>query len=137
MTTQEQVLGKISAIKQYRLLEEHKSQIRDIERNIYFHFSYLIWDYLGIGLDGAIQWPENELEAAYLIVAQKAGKTTQDLRIVSRFRCLLGDSTLHAFNFTDAVFKLTTIQGDKFDPVRILRDCYKNGKKAERMFEGV
>ena len=84
---------------------------------------WLAGDYFGLDPSQVRELSDQELEALFMIVAERASRTSTILKI-SGLRTLVFMATGRApltVRLTDNVHKLKKILGSDFDPVKILR----------------
>jgi len=121
-TAKEEVLRKISQLKQKNLTAERMSNIESLMISIKVSFISLADHYFGLDCGQMRELPDQELEALFLIVTERAGRTSIILKISGlRIIASILEECPRTVRFTDSVHKLKKILGNDFDPVKILR----------------
>ena len=123
---QEQLLGKISEMRQSNLTGKQKQDIRrftDIART---SFRSLTWRYFGIGEAQIQEFSDQEVEALFMLVFERAQKASVYMKILGYgipifgWTVILCDSETIAL--TNSTRKLKYILRNSFNPVKLMRN---------------
>lgn len=122
---QEQLLGKISDMRQKNLTAKQKEEIEFHERRLIGGFKKFSWHYFGVNKEQIQELSDQEIEALFLLVSERARKTAVYMRILGisipiiGWMAILGES--ESIPFANSTRKLKQAFGNSFNPVRIIR----------------
>lgn len=124
-TIQEQLLGKISEMRQKNLTAKQKEEIEFHERRLIRGFKTFSWLYFGVNREQILELSDQEIEALFLLVSKRARKTAVYVRIlgisIPIFGWIIILGTSESISFTNSTRKLKQKFGNSFNPVRIIR----------------
>lgn len=124
-TFQEQLLGKISDIRQKNQTAKKKEEIEYYENQLNWYFQRLSWLYFGINKKQIQELSDQEIEALFPLVSERARKTAVYMQILGISIPIIGWIALalgvsESIQFANSVRKLKQF-GIGFNPVRIIR----------------
>lgn len=124
-TIQEQLLGKISDMRQNNLTAKQKEKIAFHERRLISGFKKFSWHYFGVNKEQIQELSDQEIEALFLLVSERARKTAVYMRILGISIPLIGWMAIlvesESIPFANSTRKLKQAFGNNFNPTRILR----------------
>ena len=122
---QEQLLGKISDMRQKNLTAKQKEEIKYLERRLVSGFKTFSWNYFGVNKEQIQELSDHEIEALFLLVAEKAGKTAIYMRILGFGIPIIGWTIIltesETIRFSNSVRKLKQMVRNGFNPTQIIR----------------
>jgi hypothetical protein len=121
---QEQLLGKISEIRQKNLTAKQKEEIEDLKRRLMSGFLRFSWNYFGLFKEEIQKLSDQEIEALFFLVAERAGKTAIYMRILGFGTPIIGWIGIlnepETTRFSNSVRKLKQMVGNGFNPTQII-----------------
>lgn len=123
---QEQMLGKIGEMRQNNLTARQKQDIGKFQYIARSSFKKLTWRYFGISETQTQELSDQELEALFLIVSERAQKSSVYMKILGYGIPLIGwliildeSDTIHLTNSTR---KLRSMLRNTFNPAKLIRN---------------
>lgn len=121
----EQLLGKISEMRQKNQTAKQKEEIEFHERRLIDGFKKFSWRYFGVNKEQIQELSDQEIEALFLLVSELARKTAVYMRILGISIPLVGWIAIlqesETIQFANSMRKLKKTFGNSFNPVRIIR----------------
>lgn len=130
-TIQEQLLGKISEMRQRNLTAGQKQRIKYLKERVKDKFMKLVWQYFGLSITQVQELSDQELEVLFLLVFERTAKTARCLKVIAGFGCVIPVAgwlmagmifdNSETIKFVSSVREIKKMLGDSFSPYQILR----------------
>lgn len=123
---QEQLLSKISEMRRNNLTAKQKQDLKAFAEKTTRSFKILTWRYFGISESQVQELSDQELEALFLIVHERAKKTAVYMKILGYGIPIIGWIIIFPGSdticLTNSTRKLRSMLRDSFNPAKILRN---------------
>ncbi|MDP3792273.1 MAG: hypothetical protein Q8Q89_00945 [bacterium] len=123
---QEQLLGKISEMRQNNLTAKQKQDIKGCTNTARTGFKKLTWRYFGISETQIQEFSDQEVEALFILVFERAQKASIYMKILGYGIPLIGWLIIlnesESIALTNSTRKLKSMLRNSFNPAKLMRD---------------
>lgn len=124
-TVTERLLGKISEMRKNNLTEQQKDDLARLAKKARRSFELLALRYFGIGWTQIQELSDQEVEALFLLVYERAKKTAVYMKVLAYGIPIVGWISIRddsdTIKLTDTTRKLRSMLRNSFNPVKIIR----------------